>query len=218
MHFTAQEQTRIEQTIARIESQTGVQVLAAVIGKADAYPEVPWKAFALGASLSALVLVVQAFLDPPWIVPLHAALFGVTVLGSGAVAALAAMSLPSLARRLVPPARREAEVLQYAQAFFLDHEVFGTRGRTGILVLMSLFERRVVILPDSGIAGRLSQQALGGIVTRMTPHLARGARCQALLEGLGALEDALLAVGFTEAPGTPDEIAAELIQEKGAGE
>src|SRR5438105_5670901 len=37
---------------AQLESRVGVQVIAAIIGKADAHVELPWKAFALGAVLS----------------------------------------------------------------------------------------------------------------------------------------------------------------------
>lgn len=218
MHFAALEESRLKEIIAGIEAKAGVQVLTTVIAKADAYPEAPWKAFALAASLSALVLVVQAFLDPPWIVPLHAALFGVAVLGVGALAALLTTLLPSLARRFVTHARCEAEVLQHAQALFLDREMFRTRERTGILVLVSLFERKVVILPDAGVAGRVSQPALADVVARMTAPLSRGARYQALVEGLAALESALLAAGFAGAPGAPDEIPDEFVQGKGAKE
>jgi len=217
MHFTAQEETQLKETIAAIEAKTGVQVLAAVVGKADAYPEAPWKAFALAASVTALGLTVQALLDPPWIVPLHAVLYGVTVLGIGAAAALATTLLPPVARRFVTRARREAEVLQYAQAFFLERELFRTRRRTGILLLVSLFERRVVILPDTGVAARIPQPTLAQVVARMTPHVSRSARYQALTDGLAALEGALLAAGFTGLPDTPDEIPDELVQEKGAG-
>ncbi len=216
MHFSAQEEAQLKETITGLETKTGVQVLVAVVGKADAYPEAPWRAFALAASISALILAARALLDPPWIEPLHAVLHGVTVLGIGAAAALATTLLPPVARWFVGRARREAEVLQYAQAFFLDHEVFRTRGRTGILVLVALFERRVVILPDSGVAARITRQTFAQIVARMTPRLARGAPHQALLEGLAALEGELLAAGFTGAPGTADEIPDELIQEKGA--
>jgi putative membrane protein len=217
MYFTAVEEGRIRSAVEQIEAKTGVQVLAAVIGKADHYPEAPWKAFALAASLASLVLAIQAALDPPWIVPVHAAFYAISVLGVGAVAALATALLPPLARLLVPSARLEGEVEQYARAYFIEREVFGTRERTGILVLVSLFERKVAILPDTGLADRLPPEALAAVVTQMRPRLSRGARFAALLAGLTALEQALLAAGFRGAPGAPDEIPAELAQGEGVG-
>lgn len=218
MYFTADEEGRIQAAIEQVEARTGVQVLAAVIGRADHYPEAPWKAFALAASLASLGLAVQAILDPPWIAPVHAAFYAIAVLGVGAAAALAIVLLPSLARLLIPSARLEGEVEQYARGCFLEREIFGTRERTGILVLVSLFERRVVVLPDTGLAGRLPAGALAAVVARMGPPLSRGARFAALSAGLAALEEALLAAGFRGAPGAPDEIPTELVQDGGVDE
>jgi len=215
MTFTADEERRIQTAAEQLEEHTGVQVLAAVIGKADHYPEVPWKAFALAASLAALLLAIQVSLDPPWFAPVHAAIYAFAVLGIGALAALAATLLPPVARRLVSSARLEGEVEQYARVCFLDRQLFGTRERTGILLLVSLFERKVVILPDLGAAERLGEGALVAVRQRMAPHLARGERCQALTVGLAVLEAALLAAGFRGAPGAPDEVPPEFVQDKG---
>ncbi|MBM4117655.1 hypothetical protein FJ251_07890 [bacterium] len=60
MHITPDEERRIEAAAEQLEARTGVQVLAAVIGKADHYPEVPWKAFALTTALAVLALADDA--------------------------------------------------------------------------------------------------------------------------------------------------------------
>lgn len=215
MYFTADEENRIQAAVEQIEARTGVQVLASVIAKADHYPEAPWKAFALAASLASLGLAVQAVLDPPWIAPVHAAFYAIVVLGVGATAALAATLLPPLARLLIPSARREGEVEQYARVCFLEREIFGTRERTGILVLVSLFERKIAILPDTGLADRLPAWALPAVGRCMAPQLSRGELFAALLAGLIALEKALLDAGCRGAPGAPDEIPAELAEDRG---
>jgi putative membrane protein len=218
MYFKDDEEGRIQSAIEQIEARTGVQVLAEVIGKADHYPEAPWKAFALAASLASLVVAIQAALDPPWIAPVQAAIYAIAVLGAGAAAALATVLMPPLARILVPSARLEDEVEQYARACFLERGIFNTRERTGILVLVSLFERKVAILPDTGLAARLPAGALAAVVAQMRPQLSRGARFAALSAGLAALEEALLAAGFRGVPGAPDEIPTELTQDGGVSE
>ena len=111
--------------------------------------------------------------------------------------------------------RAEAEIEQYARAFFLERELFRTRARTGVLLLVSLFERRVVILPDSGVAGRLEQKALRKVINQMMPHLRRKERFQALVRGLSALEAELVKAGFGPAKKTDNELEDELIQQKG---
>jgi putative membrane protein len=218
MYFTTADEQRIQAAAEQLEARTGVQVLASVIGKADHYPELPWKAFALAASLAALALAIQTSLDPPWFAPVHAAVYALAVLGIGAVAALAATLLPPLARLLIGSARRQGEVEQYARALFLERELFKTRERSGILLLISLFERQAVVLPDTGLATRLGPTALAPVLAAMAPPLRRGARGEALLAGLATLEAALLAAGLSGASGRVDELPPELIQEQGVQE
>jgi putative membrane protein len=91
--------------------------------------------------------------------------------------------------------------------------MFATRNRTGILLLVSLFERNVVILPDQGLDQRLSQDALQLVVARMTSVLKRGQVTLALEEGLNSLEQVLAVT----APGESgvNELADGIIEETG---
>lgn len=50
-----EERGRLNQLIADAEKRTGAQIVLAVIERSDAYDEIPWKAFALGASLAGLL-------------------------------------------------------------------------------------------------------------------------------------------------------------------
>lgn len=193
----------IAERAARLEARTGVEIVVAVVGKCDAYPEVPWKAFALFSGLAFLAAM-------PW--RPDAVPAGLTFLLGGAAAALAAIFLPPFARLFVDSARREAEARQYAAAFFIDNGLARTQRRNAILVLVGVFEHSVVILPDEGLP--LAEPELRDIIARMTPRLAAGEIAPALREGLDALEALLAAKGFSG--GGHDEIAQELFVEKGA--
>ena len=50
-----------------LEARIGVQVIAAITPKADAHVELPWKAFALGAVLAGLAMVVADAVRPQWL-------------------------------------------------------------------------------------------------------------------------------------------------------
>jgi len=78
-------------------------------------------------------------------------------------------------------------VRQRAEVVFLARELFATPGRDAILVLVSRFERRVVVVPDVAWAGRVSTAEWGAVVERMTPLLA-GDR---IVEAFGAGFDAI---------------------------
>lgn len=209
------ESAALEQAIAGLEAQTGVQLVTAVIGKADSYVELPWKAFALGTAFAALALVVADALSPRWTGADSALIFAVAILGAGAVSALLAVAAPAYARLFLRATRRDLEVRHYAQAFFLRRELFATRGRNGILLLVALFERKVEILPDVGLHARFDRTDWRTVIDAMTPLL-RERRCfGALQQGVVRLEALLLAKGMSAASGG-NELADRPIQETGA--
>ncbi|MCB1163567.1 MAG: TPM domain-containing protein [Candidatus Krumholzibacteriia bacterium] len=212
MDFSAADEKRIQTAAEQLEARTGVEVLAMVVGKSDHYPELPWKAFGLGASLAALAVTIRAVLDPPWFLPADGALTALTVIAVGALAALLLPALPPLARRLVNRARLAGEVEQYARGVFLERELFATGERRAVLLLVSLFERQAVVLPDRGLHAALDAAALESVLAAMRAPLGRGDRANALLSGLAALERTLLAAGLrgpAPADAIPDELALD---------
>jgi putative membrane protein len=213
-HLTEQEQQRLDARIAEVEKRTGSQIVLAVIGRSDAYPELPWKAFALAAAAAGFAAVLLDRVQASW----HSAgtvLFVVAAtLFAGAGAALLTVAMPSFARLFLDRHRKESETRQYAESLFLKRDLCATRGRTGILVLVSLFERQVVILPDTGLAKRLGKDTLAAVIGRMTASLAAGRVSTALEQGLSGLEDTLAQT----APKTrgKDELPDAIVQEDGA--
>jgi putative membrane protein len=216
MYFNNDQTTQLNDLIGKIERSTGIELVATVVGKCDSYPEIPWKAFALAVAINALAQLIQSVVQPDWTAVWSVQRAPVFILGIGAIFALLSIFWPAFGRLFLDRVRAETEIDQYARAFFFERELFRTKARTGILLLVSLFERRVVIVPDSGIAGRLEQKAFQAVIQQMAPHLSRKDRFQALLRGLSALEAELLQTGFGPAKKSDNEIPDELIQQKGA--
>src|SRR3977135_247984 len=84
MFLTHAEASTIEAHIARIEKRFGVQIVTAVIGTADAEVELPWMAFALGATLAAFAVVVADRVHPDWWSANAALMNALAMLGTGA--------------------------------------------------------------------------------------------------------------------------------------
>ena len=84
-----------------------------------------------------------------------------------------------------------------------------------MLVLVARFERRVVILPDSGIARHLTSRELDTVIAAMAPHLAQGQAVAAFREGFAALA-ALLAQKGVAFARHGNEIADDAVVEEGA--
>lgn len=210
----AQAEIELKQRIAALESTTGVEAVVSVIARADSYPEIPWKAFALGASLASLAAVAAVLLEPGWEAAEAVAETAVAALAAGGAAALATVWIAPFARLFLPRARRQAEVLQYAQALFLEAELHRTLRRDGILLLVSLFEHEVVVLADRGVREKLGSAGLEPVIAATTARLARGLLKDALLEGLARLEQALAAHGLRAQPGDANELPDSVIQRR----
>jgi putative membrane protein len=196
------ERRELDRRVAELERRTGSQIVLAVTRRSDSYAELPWKAFALGVSVAGLGAVTLQILRPGWYPNLAVLSAVVLSLATGAACALLCIALPSFARLFLDSHRAEVEVNQYAQSLFLSRELFATHGRMGILLLVSIFERQVILHPDTGAAKLLGSEAMRGVVDSMKGDLASGRVDLAFKNGLGRLESILPVL---EAEGTSEE-------------
>ena len=201
MHLTAAESQAIAERVRTLERAIGIDVVTMVVGKCDVYPETVWKAFALGASLSALVVAVGDIVRPDWVTSAAIVTSIVAVLGIGALCALASVYVPGFARLFLRDSRAALEAGQYAKVQFLDGQLFATRERTAILVLVAMLERRVVILTDTGLREAVTTAEWDAVIARMTPQLRGRAPTAALLAGLDAIGDLLSGKGIVRGDG-----------------
>jgi putative membrane protein len=209
-----QAENAVRQRAAALEAATGVEAVVAVVARADSYPEIPWKAFALGVSLAALAATAAALLEPGWEAARSIVETTVITLAAGAAAALATIRVAPFARLFLPRHRREMEVQQYAQAMFLDSGLAGsTRG--GMLLLVSLFERQAIVIADPRTREAIGASGLDAIVSAVATRLARASLQDALHDGLAKLEETLVARGFRGRPGDTNEITDAVIQRRG---
>ena len=211
--LTDNDRTLLDRRIAEVEKQTGAQVVLASIARSDSYVEIPWKAFAIGASVTSLVTLCLDLFVLGWLTE-RLILFSVgLILAAGIMSVLLTMLIPGYARLFLSHQRKETETMQYAESLFLSRELFSTEYRRGILLLVSQFERQVVILPDSGVRDLLGREVMTGIIADMTLHLRRNELRQALESGLDGIRTAL----GSPQPGWTgkDELANEIIEEEG---
>ena len=214
MHKTLDDQERreLDRRVAETERKTGAQIVLAVAGRCDSYPELPWKAFALGAAVTGLTACARDMLRPSWDPDAAVLLAVATTLAAGAACALLCVLLPGFARIFLDRHRAEAETLQSAQSLFVSRDLASTKRRTGILLLVGLFERRVVVLPDAGIAARLDAGAIAGIAAVMTSAMRSSGVGGALEAGLAQLGELLSGTNPASAAGI-DELPNRLIEE-----
>jgi putative membrane protein len=79
-------------------------------------------------------------------------------------------------------------------------------------MLVSLFERKVVILPDKGLGERLTKDAAQSIIHHMTLHLRKGEASRAFEVGLVKISGIL---GISKEKTGDNELPDDIIEEKG---
>jgi uncharacterized membrane protein len=188
--------------VVRLEAATGVRVVTAVVPRADAYPEIAWKAFALAASLAALAVVAADAWRPDWISASAALLHVMPVLVAGALSAACAAFVPGYARMFLHAPRRDGEVRQCAESMFLDHDLASMPARIAVLILIARFERKVELIADRGFRGRIAPAEWSSVVDATAALLAQRAPAAALVAGLDRLETLLCDRGFIAAHGS----------------
>jgi putative membrane protein len=207
------DRSQLEKRIAEAENLTKTQIVLATVKRCDSYMEIPWKTFALCASVAALGVFLLNFMLPVWQSNSLILFSMVVILASGAFFALLTVRFHGLARLFLSRNRAETETRQYAESLFLTKELFATRERTGILLLISQFERQVVILPDKGLSNRLSKDAMKGIITRMSQPLVHKEMRRAFETGL---DDLIRILESSATPGeVKDELSNKIIERKG---
>jgi putative membrane protein len=171
--FTAEEKQRIESAVQQAERRTSGEIVPMVVDDSYNFP----RAEILGAglfSLAAAVTLSWAFWDASlwhflWLFALGYLPFKIFI-----------RSLPSLRRRLIHPVEISEEVEEKAVVSFLEQGLHHTRDETGILILISLFERRVHVLADRGINAVVPADTWDGIIQTITDGIHRGETCNAL--------------------------------------
>lgn len=171
--FSEQEKQLIESAVKRVEKCTSGEIVPMIVDESYDYP----RAEILGAglfSLAAGITLSWAFFGESlwhflWIFVLCYFPFKLLI-----------RKIPALRRRLIHPEEMSLEVEEKAIVSFLEHGLHHTRDETGILIFISLFERRVHVLADRGINNVVPANTWDGIVQKITDGMHRGETCHAL--------------------------------------
>jgi putative membrane protein len=123
-------------------------------------------------------------------------------------------SFPPFVRFFVPAERMSFKVRRRAELAFYEHGLHKTRDGTGILIMVSLLERRVQVLADKAIHDRVPPGTWDKLVQDLIQGVTEGRPTDALCRAIEQCGN-LLAEHFPIQPGdNPDELADDLIQEK----
>lgn len=211
--FTQADLDAIQSTVREAEARTSGEIVPYVVERSDEYPSAAWKGAALGALLAPLVALGIHQWSSVWGLPL-AWWIALPAPVGGALGYLLTSWLAPVRRWMAGEETLEMRARRRAAVAFLEQEVFRTRDRTGILLFLSLFEQRVVLLADSGIHQKVEEERWEAITRRLAEGIRSGRPGPALVEAIRACGELLERHGVERRADDQDEISNELRREK----
>lgn len=207
--FTSEELTQIQQAVQQAEQTSGGEIVPVLARQSSFYETAFWRAGFLFASLMGVVLTVLylttdlLLLFPPY-------LWLLLTLTAGLLGAGVAGGVPAFKRWLLGDAMLEARVMDQAKDMFYDHSISLTEQRTGILLYISFFEHRAVILADVGIDELVPPQAWDNVISTLTTGLKEGRRVASISEAIIACSQLLEKSGVQRAVDDGNELSDEV--------
>jgi len=207
--FSPADIKEIEAAVRDAETGTAGEIVPFAVSHSDHYEAGAWKGATLGAFLAVVIAAAVHWLGGYW-GGFVLAWIVVPPLAGGAFGFLATALIRPLRLWLAGPAAIDHHVHQRATAAFVENEVFHTRERTGVLIFLSLLERRVVVLGDSGINARVQQHEWDAVVAEIVQGMRSGAPGKALAGAIRQCGDLLARHGVAVRADDTDELPDEL--------
>ena len=119
--------------------------------------------------------------------------------------------IPWLKRFFISRKEIDDEVEEAAITKFFDRDLYRTRDETGVLVLISVFERRVWVLADRGINAKVKEGQWDEIVNMITDGIRQKRAADAICAAVGKI-GTLLASHFPVKPDDTDELQNVIVE------
>lgn len=159
--------------IAKAEDRTSGEIAVVVLERSDRHPAAHWIS-------GALFLLVGSAMLTQWMPWEHPAWFFACQLGLGLGGALLALAVPGFRRGFVTEERASEMAEEQSIQEFYALGLQDTDDRTGVLLFVSLFERRVIILGDDGIDAKIDAKHWEGVRNAVLDGVKQGQLQQGL--------------------------------------
>jgi putative membrane protein len=166
-HLTHEQVLRITQAVMQAETQTQGEIVPMIVSRSSTVGHVP---FHLSVMLLSLILVFAVEIEPWWFFEFKWESILISVLLSALLGWMLSR-LDFVQRWMIPFDDQESQVWQKAQSEWAKNKIQKTKARTGILIFVSIMERKAVVLADEGIAKHYPQETWIEVVELLSSHL-----------------------------------------------
>ena len=202
MKINNNEKKLIEEAVREAELKTSGEIVPVILRQSDFYPAAHFRlALVMGVFLSLLTYTFYHFEDP---------ILLIWIQFPGMILGYLLAYFPTLKRVFTTKSEMNEETHQRAIEIFHEHRVSMTKDRTGIILYVSLLERKVEVLADSGINQKVSKDFWETLVAKFILNIRNKklvfGMCDAISECGKSLE-----ASFPKPIDNQNEISNELI-------
>jgi putative membrane protein len=213
LRLSPEERERIRLAVHAAEQHTNAEIVPMIVSRSGLYRDAQHRCGLILALSILTILLATEMLWLPW--GWHASnaawLVLATILAYGAGVWLGT-GVPII-RLLTPTDRMRHKVRLRAERAFAQYAVSQTRERTGVLIMVSLLEHEIYVLPDRPLFERLPMERWSQVVQAAVGRLKSGDIVGGLCQSIETC-GVLLAEICPGRPGdNPDELSNELVQE-----
>jgi putative membrane protein len=208
--LTPAERENVTQAVRQAECLTSGEIVPMIVSSSYHYPIAAIKGgvyLAFPLSLLLVAPLASFFWFDSHDIWLYLSLFVPQYL----VAHQAVMRIPWLKRLFVSKGQIEEEVQEAAMTAFFSEKLYKTKDENGILLFISVFERKFWVLADAGINAKIDQGRWQGLVELITKGIKDGRQCEALCEAIRQVGD-ILKEHFPIQPDDSDELRDLIIR------
>ncbi len=188
--LTPEERAKVTEAVRRAECLTSGEIVPMIVSASYHYPMASVSGGVFLAFFPVLFLahpVASIF----WLNADNVWLFLALFIPIYCAAHLLVKHTPFLRRLFVSKKEAEEEVREAAVTAFFSEKLYKTKDENGILLFISVFERKVWILADSGINARIDTDRWQGIVEIITAGIKDGRHADSLCEAIREVGDIL---------------------------
>jgi putative membrane protein len=222
VHMSEADHARISAAVKAAEGTSAGEIVTIIADRSDGYTDVAlaWATFASMTALTVLSLFPDHYLGlydqvlgdwgSEWT---HRGIFAL----AAAVAILKFLGVlliqlwQPLKFFLIPKPVRAARVREKAETLFKVGTERRTAGHTGVLIYLSLRERRAEIVADSAIASKVAPEVWGHAMASMLAEVRKGRVADGLIAAVGEV-GAVIAEHFPRASDDRNELPDRLIE------
>ena len=205
---------RIRQAVHAAEQHTRAEIVPMIVARSGLYRDARHWAGLIAAltTLAALLTIEFSWLPWGWHAS-NAAWLIVAVMLAYAGGAWVG-SWPPVVRLLTSSTRMRHKVMLRAERAFAQHAISQTRERTGVLILLSILERQIYVLPDRSLTGLVPAERWKQVVQAAVERLRGGDIAGGLSHAIHAC-GVVLADACPARPGdNPNELPDQIIDER----